>query len=122
VFPIGGYDLYSGSVTFGPGEKVIGLEFLDGSLLLGDFEVGAPGTAYAPPPLGFGLELADDSVTLSADRSTVSFSLLTGNGDDTGGEDQIRIITAVNTVPEPASIVLMMSGACFLALVRRKRI
>jgi hypothetical protein len=124
VLPLG-YALYSGSVTFGPGEKVIGLEFLDASLLLGAAEVGAPGTAYPPPPLGYGLEPGDDSVRLSADRGTVNFSFITGNGDDTGGEDQIRIITAVNAVtpaPEPANIVLMMSGTCCLVLARRKRI
>jgi hypothetical protein len=119
VLPLG-FALFSGSVTFSPVESVLGIEFLEPSLLLGSLEVGASGTAYPPPPLGYGLELGNDSFTISADRSTVNLNWITGGGDDTGGVDQIRIITEATAVPEPGSIFLMIGGACFLALSRVK--
>jgi hypothetical protein len=114
--------LFSGrSVTFSPGETVIGIQFLEPTLLLGELAVGAPGTAYPPLPVGFGLELtnllvdpANDSFSLSADRSTVGLDLITGGGLDTGGVDQIRIITSVAPAPEPGTILLMLLGACLL--------
>jgi hypothetical protein len=122
-----GYALFSGSLTFSPGESIVGIEFLEPSLILGELEVGASGTAYPPPPVGFGLELSNlvvlagnDSFTISGDRRTLSLDWITGGGSDTGGVDQIRIITEVAAVPEPGSIFLLIGGACCLALARIK--
>jgi hypothetical protein len=116
------------AVTFSPGETVIGIQFLEPSLLLGSVALGAPGTAYPPPPVGYGLELTTagvftdkDTFSLSADRRTVSLNLITGSGTDTGGVDQVRIITSVAPVPEPGTVFLLLSGASCLAFAVSRR-
>jgi hypothetical protein len=114
------------SITFDPTEVVIGIQFRNLTLILSHPLIGAPGTAYPPPPLSSGLNLADifilptdDSFILSADRRTVTFNLAVGSGIDGGGVDQARIIT--QTIPEPSSLALGGLGLLLLAGARHLR-
>ncbi len=79
----------NGSLTFD--RKVLGLIFLIPTLNSSDAVVGAPGTTYptgSTPSRGY--ELASDSVQVSADRRTVTFSSSVGTP---GFQDDLRIIT-----------------------------
>jgi len=113
--------LASGSITFDT--DVMGIAFFNGRLNQSDPFLGLASTLY---PVGEDRELeieaggivgdrGHDSITLSADRRTVTFNL--GN---TGGPDQARIVVA--TVPEASSISLAAIGAACLGAcgVRRR--
>jgi len=105
-----------GSITFD--RDVLGL--IVGPILLNESNllVGAPGTLYPSDPSleivagGAGLE-ANDLLTLSSDRRTVTF-----NFRNTAHLDSFRIITEV---PEPGSCVLLASGLGLLAAMRWRR-
>jgi hypothetical protein len=118
------------SVTFDANEVVIGIQLRTDTLLLMHPVLGAPGTAYPPPSVTFGLELTDliilpgdDSLTLSADRRTVTVNLITGSGADTGGMDQVRILTQTlaQPIPEPSTFAFMAAGAVAFIAARRRR-
>jgi hypothetical protein len=93
---------YSGTITFDT--NVLGIALLDATLAGSNF-LGAPGTLYSTSGQGFELGLPD-TVTLSADRRTVTIL----NFANTASDD-LRIITAVTAaVPEPGTLSLMMIG------------
>lgn len=108
----------TGSVSFD--SDVLGLIVLDAKLNATHTFPGMPGTTYST---GGGLEIvgggagtgANDQVTLSADRRTVTF-----NFRDAESPDDIRIITSV---PEPSTLGLVFSASVGLAAYcfRRRR-
>lgn len=110
----------SGSITFN--SAILGILALTDTLHATNGLVGLPGVMYPQGDLR-GLELEQqpggtggglDSLTLSADRRTVSFDL-----QNVGAVDQVRVITAV--VPEPMSIFLLAIACGSIAACRRNR-
>lgn len=112
--------IYTGSLTFS--SPILGLLLLNGDstsrLHLSDAILGLSTTEYdsANPSNGLfdgrATNSQFESVTLSADRRTLSFDLSVGNFSD-----QIRIVTAV---PEPSSVALV-SVALFAGMTFRQR-
>ena len=102
----------SGSISFST--PVLGLIALSKTLESSNSVLGLPGETYDSGD-DEGLEIyqdtngTGDSVTLSADRETVSFDL-----SATTDADNLRILTAV---PEPSSIGVL--GICAAALAQR---
>ncbi len=107
---------FTGSITFSPGERVVGIIVGYQVLASTNSMFGAPGTLY-PVSNGpfFTLNGLDpgDSVTLSSNLQTVSFDFQTG----AGGIDSIRILTET---PEPPDYVLFGSGLIVLGLFGRR--
>ena len=107
---------FTGSITFSPGERVVGIIVGYQVLASTNSMFGAPGTLY-PVSNGpfFTLNGLDpgDSVTLSSNLQTVSFDFQTGGG----GIDSIRILTET---PEPPDYVLFGSGLMVLGLFGRR--
>ncbi|HEY4329011.1 MAG TPA: hypothetical protein VGN88_04685 [Phycisphaerae bacterium] len=110
----------TGSVTWG--EQILGLivgvengttiDQSGNSLDLSNSALGAPGTLYGFDPID--LSNLTDSVSLSADRRTITFDWATA-----GSADNMRIITAAT--PEPGSIYgLSMLGLLLLRRGRRR--
>ena len=104
----------SGSMTFD--RPVLGVMVLAPQMNATDASLGFPFTTYPLPGNIFrGLELAfGDSLTLSADRRTVSLDLVTNT------IDAVRILVAV---PEPSSLGLALVGSVLVVsrLWRRRR-
>lgn len=75
---------YIGSITFD--RNVLGLIVLNAEQAASNTILGRPGTSYASA--GVQLDFPGDSVTLSADRRTVTFTLAALNA-----ADNIRIVT-----------------------------
>ena len=104
---------FSGSVTFD--KAVLGIAWMDASLIASN-SLGSAGTVYNTSVSNFGLNpgIVGDSVTISADRRTVSFVLNPMNDSD-----DFRIFT--DNVPEPATGLLLVPGLAALAFLRRRR-
>jgi len=106
---------FSGSITFSPGEKIVGIIIGYQNLADTDILLGAPGTTYPPASYKLGgLEPGHDEVILSSNMQSVYVNFYT----QVGGEDMIRILT---TTPEPAGFMLLGSGLIALALGKRWR-
>lgn len=109
-----GHILTSGSVTFDC--DIIGVIIMTQSLDASDQMVGAVGTLYGTGREEFrGLDLPNgrhDAVTISDDRRTLSFTMLTAEASD-----QIRVITA--SVPAPGGLALLATS--LLTGLRRRR-
>ena len=104
---------YLGSITFST--DILGIVALN-TYATSDPIVGHPGTLYtnhAGIAIDFGVP---DVLVLSADRRTVSFDLTSGPG-----ADNFRVITAATPVPEPASMLLLVSGLVGGAARMRRR-
>lgn len=104
---------YLGSITFST--DILGIVALN-TYASSDPIVGHPGTLYtnhAGIAIDFGVP---DVLVLSADRRTVSFDLTSGPG-----ADNFRVITAATPVPEPASMLLLISGLVGVATRLRRR-
>ncbi len=104
---------FQGSITFSPGEKIIGIIVGYQNIANTDGMLGAPGTVY--PPISYnlgGLETGDE-VVLSGNRQTVYVNFHVSEGN----MDMIRILTQT---PEPADFVLLGSGLVALAFFRRR--
>jgi hypothetical protein len=109
----GTYTDFTGSITFSPGEKIVGIILEYRQLNATDSLLGAPGTTY--PPLSdttAGLEKGDKVIIgPNAESVYVNLHIVAGN------IDMIRILT---TTPEPADFVLLGSGLIALALFGRR--
>jgi hypothetical protein len=123
--PFIGIPYLNRSVTFDLSERIVGIMVDMFTLRAGDPFLGAPGTAYPPFPIFSGLELdlVDGPIVISPDRRTLTVNFSVGTGLDLGGVDQVRVITAVNPVPEPFTTSLVMAGLAAIigrrALARR---
>ena len=99
---------FSGSVTFSA--PVLGIITADPAFL-GSQILGAGTTSYSP---GFGrFEFYEDTVTLSADRHTVSLTTITNVG-----ADDLRIITVA--APEPSTVLLFATGMVLVYFGHRR--
>lgn len=103
----------TGTFTFTGGEIVRALIVKGAQLFASDSELGHPSVSnYGGNDTTRGLELNGDSITISADRTQVSFSMTT-----TGRIDSFRIITT----PEPSTFLLSGLGLAGLGYAARKR-
>lgn len=113
----GGTTISTAAITFD--QPIIALMLQSSRLSTSDNDLGAPGTTYpifSSTGVGRrGIDFSDavvlDSVTISDDRRTLSYTLTSSNS-----VDQIRVLTSV---PEPGTLGLV--GISGLALLRRRR-
>lgn len=107
----------TGSVTFGPMERIIGVITSDWLLDNTDVPLGNPGTTY-PTGLQYrgSTETIDDAgpdpFTVSPDRRTLEMTMKTELA-----LDEIRILV----IPEPATLALLAGGALGVLLRRRRK-
>lgn len=80
-----------------------------------DLLVGFPGTAYGASNIR-GLELGNDTVTISPDRRTITFHTNT-----VMQTDGLRVITATAAAPEPSSLILILPTIAALSMRRRNK-
>src|SRR5579875_1329313 len=104
-------------ISFTHGETILGIEMLSSTLDASDPLLEAAGTLYPPSPIHWGLELGLEPDSIRWTGETIIWNTLTGAGFDTGGEDNIRIITSI-TMPEPSYVPVL--GLLF-ALVLAER-
>jgi len=106
----------SGSITFE--EDILGLILVDVDIPLSHALLGAPGTTYDGGSKS-GLELDTkpkwDRFTLSADMKTIDIEQFWVSTV----RDTVRVV-AFHVVPEPGTLVLIVSGGAFL-LARKRR-
>jgi len=107
------YRDFTGSITFSPGERIVGVILGYANLSNTDAQFGAPGTTYPPASYNLGgLENLDEVIVGSnAEAVYLNFHVAVG------GDDMIRILTET---PEPADFVLLGSGLLALALCGRR--
>lgn len=103
---------YIGSITFD--SDILGVAALN-TQLVGTNSLGAPGTTYPNAGNVNGVDFPDgtDTLTVSANRRTLSFRLVAW-----AGSDAVRVITAGNAVPEPSALALVFAALGALALTR----
>jgi len=99
-------------------EQIVGLILLSSTLTGSTAVLGAPGTAYPPPPNNWGLELGLEPDSIVWSGSTITWNTLTGGGHDSGGEDNIRILTVV-VVPEAETGWMVFGGLLSILILRR---
>jgi len=108
--------VFDGSVTFST--PILGVEALAASLVATNSTLKSPTTTYFTSDIGQSFEFGSqiDSLTISADRLTLSFLNETFNAPD-----DLRIITAApaTAVPEPSSLLLLGVGLMALAASAR---
>jgi hypothetical protein len=111
--PTAGFPLFYNdrTLTFSNGEEIVGLIMLAPTLNETTSLLGAPGTLYPPAPAAWGLEFALEPDSILWAGSTITWNTLTGGGHDSGGEDNIRILT-VQTIqtPEPQPWFIAATG------------
>jgi hypothetical protein len=99
-------------------EQIVGLMFLDTTLQASNLFLAAPGTAYPPPQVDWGLKLDVDDGPIIWSGSKVTWNSQTGSGADGGGEDDIRVVTVTAPVPEPGTLWLPAAALGLLLLWR----
>jgi len=103
---------FSGSITFNT--DILGVIALDPEFASSNSILGNPGTLYSAS--GVQLEMgAPDNFTISADRRTISFAFSSNTA-----ADDLRIVTSA--VPEPTSMIPMLTMVLGVGFVARKRI
>jgi hypothetical protein len=110
-----GFQTLSGSVTFD--SEILGVIVYTTTLEGGsDADLGSPTTTYIPAGSddNRGLDFGPDSITLSSDLMTLSFTLR----DNQTRVDQIRVITV--STPEPSTALLLTTGLLGLAILGRR--
>jgi hypothetical protein len=109
--------VFDGSITFST--PILGVEALAASLVATNSSLKSPTTTYFTSDIGQSFEFGSqiDSVTISADRLTLSFLNETFNAPD-----DLRIITATAEIatPEPSSLLLL--GAGLMSLIASARL
>jgi hypothetical protein len=104
-------NVFSGSITFST--PILGVDALAAGLVATNF-LGAPTTTYSTTDVGQSFEFGSqiDSLTISADRLTLTFLNETFNAPD-----DLRIITAntATATPEPSGLLLL--GVGLMALI-----
>jgi hypothetical protein len=116
VSDVSGQDFreFTGTITFSPGEKIVGIILGYQNIAATDALLGAPGTTYPPGTYKTGgLEPNHDEVIVSSNMQSVTVNFYIEPGND----DMIRILT---TTPEPADFVLLGSGLLALAIFGRR--
>ncbi|MGO4879548.1 MAG: hypothetical protein ACLP59_01845 [Bryobacteraceae bacterium] len=104
---------FTGSITFSPGEKVIGVVVGYKNLAATAAMLGAPGTSYPNSSYKLGGLENDDEVIIGNNSQAVYVNFHVAEG----GIDMIRILTET---PEPADFLLLGSGLVALALFGRR--
>jgi hypothetical protein len=110
----GGSGNTAGSITFD--DVILGVIGAAAELDASDLAVGDPSSSYTPAPTARHTWEASDSLTISADRRTLTIDSLRV-GSTQPWADQIRVIFA----PEPNPAVLLLLGFVGLSLRERVR-
>jgi hypothetical protein len=109
-------------ISFTNGETIIGIEILSQTLNNSDPLLEATGTIYPPPAIHWGIEPQVEPDSIDWVGNTLIWNTLTGGGHDSGGEDDIRIITAMSptggSVPEPGYLWVSGIGLTFILLIK----
>jgi len=106
---------FKGSVTFSPGEHVVGVIAYYKNIFVTDSLFGAPGTTYP----GFNVNTAGaegDTIILGANLQAVFVDFRAS----VGNIDMIRILTETTGTPEPAEFLLIGSGLVALGFCKRR--
>jgi hypothetical protein len=110
-------NVFSGSITFST--PILGVEGLAAGLTATNF-LGSPTTTYFTTDAGQSFEFGSqiDSLTISADRRTLTFLNETFNAPD-----DLRIVTASPTTatPEPSSLLLIGIGTLCAGCISLKK-
>jgi hypothetical protein len=107
---------FTGSITFSPGERIVGIIVSYTGLANTDTLLGAPGTTYPPgTDRTAGIQMHDE-VIVGANMESVYVKFYI----EAGNSNMIRILTTTAT-PEPAAFAMLGSGLMALALFGRRR-
>ncbi len=112
-----GYRDFTGTISFSPGETIVGIILGYANVAGTDALLGAPGTIYPAASLQLGGLENGDTVVLGNNLQSIYVNFHVDAG--AGGMDMIRIMT---TTPEPADFVLIGSGLAVLGLLRRGKL
>jgi len=111
------YRDFTGTVTFSPGETVVGIIVGYKNIAATDILLGAPGSLYPPVSDQLGGLENGDTVILGANGHSVYVNFHVDA--NVQGIDMIRILT--DDVPEPADLTLLGSGLLALGFYKRRR-
>lgn len=112
---LGGTVTLSGTATFDG--TILGIIASPGNLNSSDSLLGLSGTTYP-----FGLDRRGTQIGEVGDSITFAGNTLTLTSATSSRPDQLRVITAVSTVPVPAAVWLFGSGLLgLIGMARRKR-
>lgn len=102
---------FTGSITFSPGEKIVGIIISYQGLADTDILLGSPTTTYPPAGYIHGGIQSSDEVIIGPNAQSVYVNLYIADGNS----NMIRILTES---PEPTAFALLGSGLMVLALCK----